>query len=403
MFQGFNEIHDGNWTQAEKSNEYEIVNDWNQKFTDAVRGTGGNNEKRYLMYYGYMVSRKIAENGTLFAIPSDPIGGTGRQMVGFHFYIPTNFAIRTTTHLWPNNEYDSFNEGYAGTKAFIDEVFGKFKTKFTDNGIPVIIGENGPVKYVNWSGNTGYSSAYAAAARQNRLNLIDYFYSSARENELVPCFWEYGDNYNQANAGEGDFGLFNRSTGQPNSAESAEVIEHMIAAVNNTDPLPPGGGTPPTPGEGTAAVFSSWTTGKDDDGSSITYTETSGKHRIYGTIATVGEGDHYANIAATPNAATLAKMKTMTSFSFKVTGDGNQYDVMVSTSDTVSAGYNHYRKTFTATGTETTITVNVSQLAQADWGGAGNAPFTKNNIIEFQFQRVGKGTFDLSVSDITLY
>jgi len=47
------------------------------------------------------------------------------------------------------------------------------------------------------------------------------------------CFWENGS-YNEATAEEGDFSLINRTNGQANSAASAEVIQRMISAINNT-------------------------------------------------------------------------------------------------------------------------------------------------------------------------
>nr|AGS52347.1 glycoside hydrolase family 5 [uncultured bacterium contig00063] len=58
MFQGFNEIQRGDWSVDGTPEEYAIINNWNQLFTDAVRGTGGNNASRFLLYYGYMTSKK---------------------------------------------------------------------------------------------------------------------------------------------------------------------------------------------------------------------------------------------------------------------------------------------------------------------------------------------------------
>jgi endoglucanase len=225
MFQGFNEIHDGSWDQgngADATAKYAIINNWNQRFTDTVRGTGGNNAKRYLIYYGYMTSHTIAEAGTKFTLPADT-GNTGRQIIAFHYYQPSAFSLQQNG--------GTLNWGTSAEKSAIDSVFGNFRTKYTSNGVPVIIGENGPSRYVD-------NSVNFATAKTNRLAYIDYMYGKARENGLVPCYWENGSY--STSSGEGDFSLINRSNGQANSAESTEIIQHMITAINNATPPVPG-------------------------------------------------------------------------------------------------------------------------------------------------------------------
>jgi endoglucanase len=229
MFQGFNEIHSGDWGHAGTQAQYNIINDWNQKFTNAVRGTGGNNTNRYLLYYGYMVSTEIATS-SYFSLPTDT--ASGKQIVGFHYYEPGNFSLLTTSHTWA--EFENGN---------IAKYFAQFKTKFIDNGIPVIIGENGPARYVDYPGNTGFNSSNVATAKANRLTFIDLLYGTARANGLVPFYWENGS-WTYENAAEGDFSLINRNNGQANSTESAEVITRMMTAINNA--TPPSSPTPPT-------------------------------------------------------------------------------------------------------------------------------------------------------------
>jgi endoglucanase len=374
MFQGFNEIHDGDWGSGTPE-EYTIINDWNQRFTNAVRGTGGNNATRFLLYYGYNTSYTIAgSNFSHFKLPTDT--ATGKQIVGFHFYYPYDFAHDGKNHLWPNT-------ATGGTQVFIDTDLGSFKTNFVDKGIPVIIGENGPSRYTGSTNTT--------TARDNRLAYVDYMYGKARENGLIPCFWDNGA------SSTSDFGLINRTNGQPNSNENRAVVERMIAAIKNATPP-----TPPTPpGDGTAAVFTSWNAGSDS-ASTITHTTPSaGRNRIQGTL-TGNEG--YANLTATPDTATLAGMRTMKSFSFMVSGDAKQYDVMIITPQTEASGHNHYRVAFTASssGAGSLVTVNVpSGLTQPSWGTA--AQFIQNNVQSFQFQLAGTGPFDLTVWDIKLH
>jgi len=377
MFQGFNELHRGDWDHNGTQAEYNIINDWNQKFTNAVRGKGGNNAKRYLMYYGYLVSKEIAHS-TLFKLPTD--AAAGRQIVGFHYYEPGAFSLETKSI------------AYTGIEGSLASDFAAFKTKFVDNDIPVIIGENGPARYANYPGNTGYNAANVAAAHQNRLTFIDLLYSTARKNGIVPCYWENGS-YSEADAAEGDFTLINRVNGQANSAASTEVIQRMMTTIADTTPLPPGGGEE---GGGTTAVFT-WTTNADPS-SSIIKNGSNGAVAISGSV---GAGDEcYAQIIGTPDAATLAVIKSAAKFTLTVTGDGNSYRIMLVTPESENTGgHDHYGKDFpTTNGSSSTVAINISQLAQAGWGGT--VSFNKNNVKSIQIQRVGSGAFNLTVSNI---
>ncbi|MCL2801380.1 MAG: glycoside hydrolase family 5 protein [Treponema sp.] len=221
MFQGFNEIHNGNWDHG-NARQYQVINNLNQIFTNAVRGTGGNNSQRYLLYYGYNTSHTIAGNNYRnFSLPTDS-AGLGRQIVGFHFYFPYEFTMLATTHTWDNRE----------NRRNIDNSFAAFKTNFIDRGIPVIIGEFGAARYIRYASNSGsYRAANAPAAHQNRLNYIEYFVRKARENGLVPIYWDSGHSYHPELDPQADFGLINRNNGQPRDNESAEVIQRMINAV----------------------------------------------------------------------------------------------------------------------------------------------------------------------------
>ncbi|MCL2245138.1 MAG: glycoside hydrolase family 5 protein [Treponema sp.] len=219
MFQGFNEIHSGDWG-AGNAAQYRIINDWNQRFTNVVRSTGGNNAKRYLLYYGYNTHYTIATtNFSRFVLPADS-AGEGRQIVGFHYYEPVPFVLQVTSVNW----------GSAAEKRAIETAFSAMKQKFIDNNIPVIIGENGPFRYINYKGHTGYRAANAPVHQGNRLAYVEHFYTQARINGLVSFFWENGTLDNEY-AVEGDGSLLNRVTGQPNLPENAEIIQRMMNAA----------------------------------------------------------------------------------------------------------------------------------------------------------------------------
>ena len=223
MFESFNAISDGNWIypSIDPSGEYNIINNWNQIFSDTVRASGGNNENRYLIFNGYgnQPGQILASE---FELPTDPIGGNGRQIVSFHTYEPWLFAAGIN-HEW-------HIEGAIGSKSYFDDIFEKIKLTFVDNKIPVIIGECGPFRYAKNRKNQWYNENYVAEAKQNRLDYIDYFFRKARECSIVPIYWEIGS-YNPDYASEGDPSLFDRTTGNVNSSESSDVINRMIDAV----------------------------------------------------------------------------------------------------------------------------------------------------------------------------
>jgi len=224
MFQGFNELHVGDWGAGlNRPVEFGIINEWNQVFTDAVRRTGGANRYRFLVYSGYNTSFQTVaayDNG-MFILPNDPT--PNRRIVNFHFYQPTNFALFREYHNWPPAT------GH-GSITGVYNVFAGFRERFIDRGIPVIIGEMGPVRH--GPGSHDDNAEHIETARANRLAYAAHVFGTARTNGLVPIYWDNGS----FDGGGERFGLFNRTIGQPNSDESAEVIQTIIDAVSNATP-----------------------------------------------------------------------------------------------------------------------------------------------------------------------
>jgi endoglucanase len=210
IFESMNEIHDGRWGNASvEGPQTDILNEWNRFFVQIVRGTGANNARRYVVIPGYSASPRHTL-APYFWLPQD--SAPDRQIVTFHYYDPYEFGIAATRWEW----------GSDGDKNRVVNDFASFKTKYIDKKIPVIIGECGAVRqlYPN-------DKAKEDKARQNRLAYLSWVFGKAKENGLVPIYWDNG-----AVDGNGEkFGLFDRSTGQPNSAESEACIKAMIQAV----------------------------------------------------------------------------------------------------------------------------------------------------------------------------
>jgi endoglucanase len=203
IFESMNEIHDGRWGEGSvEGPQTDIINDWNRFFTETVRGTGANNSARYVALPGYCTKPRHTLAG-YFWLPPD--SAPDRQIVTFHYYDPYEFGIAGTRSEW----------GSASDKNRVGADFAPFKSKYIDNNIPVIIGECGAVQQSS------------DKAKQNRLDYLSWVFGKAKENGLVPIYWDNG-----AASGSGEkFGLFNRSNGQPNSTESEACIKAMIEAV----------------------------------------------------------------------------------------------------------------------------------------------------------------------------
>jgi len=210
IFESMNEIHDGNWgSRGVEGPQSDIINDWNRYFTQVVRGTGANNKTRYVVIPSYSANPRHALAG-YFWLPPD--SAPNKQIVSFHYYDPYEFGIGGTRAEW----------GSTSDKNKVANDFAPFKSKYIDNKIPVIIGECGAVKQLYPSDKTKEDKA-----RQSRLDYISWIFSKAKENGLVPIYWDNG-----ATSGNGEkFGLFDRRTGQPNSADSSAIIDAMMNSV----------------------------------------------------------------------------------------------------------------------------------------------------------------------------
>jgi len=212
IFESMNEIHDGGWGHSTDFKMFphlqtDIVNKWNQVFTDRVRASGGNNAERFLLIPAYCTipEQTLASS---FVLPKDST--PDKLIVTFHYYYPHEFSIEARRATW----------GTDAEKQRVDRDFAPFKSKYVDNNIPVIIGEAGAALQ---SGD----AARQAQARQSRYEYISHVFATAAKYGLIPVYWDNG-----STSGSGEkFGIFDRRSGRPNSEESASLITMMVNAV----------------------------------------------------------------------------------------------------------------------------------------------------------------------------
>ncbi len=143
----------------------DCLNKLNQTALDAIRDSGGNNLKRFIMCPALQASENSASSSK-FKLPQD-ISGQNNLILSVHAYTPYSFAMES-----PGDR--KFTDGH---KQELDTLFSKLKKKFIDNGYPVVIGEYGATNKDNL---------------EERMEWFDYFISNAKQNGIPCILWDNG-------------------------------------------------------------------------------------------------------------------------------------------------------------------------------------------------------------------
>ncbi len=119
---------------------------YNQAFVDTVRATGGNNKDRLLICTADSNNTAKALSSS-FSMPKDD---SNMLAVSVHYYEPPTFCVADTTSTWGHRE----TWGTAADLSKVEKDFNDLKTKFTDNGYGVVIGEYGACNADKYGVNT---------------------------------------------------------------------------------------------------------------------------------------------------------------------------------------------------------------------------------------------------------
>jgi len=394
IFETLNEVHSGNWGNGASNKEQDILFDWNQAALNAIRATGGNNAVRFVAVPGLGSTEPptvIAAHNRNKLLPDDGSNGTSKLIVAVHYYAPWQYTVANSTvgqadggllHTW----------GTTQERNNLNHEMELLKTNFIDKGIAVYIGE--------WGAPTNVRSSMSQTIKDTHLDYIKSVATAARANGIIPINWDDG----------GDFKMLERSNGKPKTGLWKDVLDAMIAAINNTTSLPSGNGNGNGNGSGGEVTGGNITIGsytwnafndKDNNGtSSITISEEpSGTINISGNVTTAYQYG-FAGWEAIPDTSALATLRSATSISFKVKGDGKTYKIMLPTSSVTD--YSYHFAAFTASSTETTITVNISDFAQPEWGNQVTLNKSQLNTIQWQTNDGATGAFSLSIRDLAL-
>lgn len=216
VFEAFNEIHDGSWGWGANRNDggkqYLCMNEWNQKFVDAVRATGGNNATRILGVPAYCTNVDIAIES--FVMPEDV--AEGRLMLSVHSYDPGDYALTAKKSEWGHTA-DNSKKVSGDNELQIRTMFEKIYVNFIAKGIPVYMGEFGCVNR---------ATEREQAFQQYYLK----YFTKAAKTYGVPCFiWDNG----AKGAGNECHAFLNHATGEFASTEAAVAMNTMISSYKS--------------------------------------------------------------------------------------------------------------------------------------------------------------------------
>ncbi|GAB6089963.1 glycoside hydrolase family 5 protein [Spirochaeta dissipatitropha] len=165
-----NEIHvvpDSNTLSRDEC--YEITNLINQTFVDTVRGTGGNNEERFLIIAGYNTDIEHTIDDR-FVMPND--SAVSKLLLAVHYYNPWGYTGGPSISRWGTR--DEFEE-----QNYLLEKM----TKFTEQGYGVVFGE--------------YMVHLAAdgTIKENATDFINNFLDNMDLYGYVPMLWDHDTSF----------------------------------------------------------------------------------------------------------------------------------------------------------------------------------------------------------------
>ena len=185
IFESMNEVVGPDDTKDGIIKDTQVIMEFNQIFVDTVRATGSNNAVRWLSVPGrYTNIYNTTREDAAFWIPEDTV--ENRLFVAVHHYDWLfGLAENTTNTTWSHT-------AFAGITSDME----KLVTKFTSQGIPVIMGEYGAINKNNTT-----ERAYHMEG-MNRLCQLD---------GVVPVYWDQGW-YDLTMTPDYSFTLFDRET-----------------------------------------------------------------------------------------------------------------------------------------------------------------------------------------------
>lgn len=233
IFESMNEEFDGEYHDPVPE-YYDNINTYNQIFVDTVRATGSENTHRYLLVPGWNTDITYTVGDYGFELPEDTqnTAGEGRLLLSVHYYNPWDYAGDESyrVYVWGDKGQALVDIGAVsranmagyGTQQQLEELFTQLKTKYVDQGVPVVIGEYGCID------KTAANKPLAREITKNRAYFDAYIAGTAASMGMIPVYWDNGYN------GPKGFGLFNRTTLE---ITQPEIIQAIVTAVAEKKPM----------------------------------------------------------------------------------------------------------------------------------------------------------------------
>lgn len=213
-----------NEPNVDNSTQMGVLNTYHQTFVDAVRETGGKNAYRVLVVQGPATDIEKTNN-LMSTMPTDTVND--RLMAEVHFYTPWQFAGLEADATWGDqffywgegnhSDTDPDRNATWGEEDEVDRLFGLMKTKFVDEGIPVILGE-----YSATRRSTQLNGDALALHLTSRAWWHEYVTQQALANGLLPFYWDNGGLGNHAS------GIFDRSN---NTVGDQQTLDALIDGI----------------------------------------------------------------------------------------------------------------------------------------------------------------------------
>ena len=217
IFEAFNEIHDGGWgwgaNRNDSGKQYKCLNEWNQAFVGAVRGSGGqNNMERLLGIPAYCTNADLAIE--TLELPEDYL--EGRLMVSVHCYDPYDYTLPAKVSEWGHTARAS-NKVAGDNEGDLRKTFVKLYEHFIAKGIPVYLGEFGCVNR---------STAREQAFQQYYLK---YYAKLSKVYGIPSVIWDNG----ARGYGNESHAFIDHGNGMYCSPEAEAAIKALVGSYND--------------------------------------------------------------------------------------------------------------------------------------------------------------------------
>ena len=180
----------------------EVLNEYMRLIVKAIRETGGNNEKRFIMITPLSAGYQAAmESNVVFPNDIKYNPNKNKLILSVHMYSPYNFAL---------NLDKSYNKFTQSGRDELKNNFSSLYNKYVKNNIQVIIGEMGVVNKNN---------------NDDRLAWADYYVTTARRYHLSSVLWDNGV-YDITLEGQEILGEYHRDTC---TWQNEDLIDYYIS------------------------------------------------------------------------------------------------------------------------------------------------------------------------------